>query len=193
MIRIEIVGNIASGKTTLVKILHLNNFKKLFEDFNKINFLKPFYKNPKIFAFETELQFLLQHYHQIKKNKSNNSICDFSFYLDSFYALTTLTQNEMLCFTNIHNEILTQLKKPDLIIHLVCPINILFERIQNRGRNFEKKINIDFLNRIESSINKFIDKKLNILNINSHKYNYLYSSNDMLYINKEIDEAIKKL
>lgn len=68
--RIEICGGIASGKTTLAKLLEENGIgKAIYENFEKNPFWEAFYKNPSKYAFETEIAFTLQHYHEIKKKQ----------------------------------------------------------------------------------------------------------------------------
>ena len=64
--RIEICGGIASGKTTLANLLARSNIDPILEDFQTNLFWRAFYADPAGTAFETEITFLLQHYHQIK-------------------------------------------------------------------------------------------------------------------------------
>lgn len=61
--RVEFCGGIASGKTTLTKLLQIENLTSVFEDFGKNPFYRAFYHDPVGTAFETELTFLSQHYH----------------------------------------------------------------------------------------------------------------------------------
>ena len=60
---IEVAGCIASGKTTFVRILEVESLEGIFEDHTINPFWKTFYTDPSTCAFETEISFLLQHYH----------------------------------------------------------------------------------------------------------------------------------
>lgn len=82
MNRIEICGNIASGKTTFATLSQAYGYNAILEDFKKIPYLEDFYFSPSEFAFETEISFTLQHYYQIKKASSNTFITDFSLIND---------------------------------------------------------------------------------------------------------------
>src|SRR5262245_59019820 len=91
--RIEIAGGIASGKTTLARLLgQSGRIKAVHEQFRKNPFFEAFYRDPAGTAFETELTFLLQHYHlQRKAMRLDGSYCvDFSAVLDHAYACVTL-------------------------------------------------------------------------------------------------------
>lgn len=82
-IYIEVCGGIASGKTTFASLMKNIGLNPVFEDFKKSPFWEAFYRNPGKYIFETEVSFILSHYHQIKKtlesSKNNKLIYDFSF------------------------------------------------------------------------------------------------------------------
>src|SRR3954447_11075813 len=90
--RVEICGGIASGKTTLANLLGSSERMVVREDFSSNPFWRAFYDDPNNTAFETEITFLLQHYHQIKvaTNLEKSFACDFSLLLDYAYAHVTL-------------------------------------------------------------------------------------------------------
>jgi deoxyadenosine/deoxycytidine kinase len=57
--RIEIAGGIASGKTTLARLLRKVGLQAIHEQFRKNPFFTAFYEDPGYTAFETEITFLL--------------------------------------------------------------------------------------------------------------------------------------
>ncbi len=93
--RIEVCGGIASGKTTLANLLHKLDIPSTLENFAANPFMQQFYADPIKTAFETEITFLLQHYHQTKiaANLNKRFVCDFSFLLDLAYARVTLNSS----------------------------------------------------------------------------------------------------
>lgn len=143
--RIEICGAIGSGKTTLAKLLGQNAFEPIFEDFKQDPFWLPFYENPGAHAFETEITFLLQHYHQVKRCNGANLVCDFSFTQDLAFAKIGLKGERLHLFRRVMNECMDELGPADLIIFLRCPPERLLTRIEHRGRPEEKNLTIDFL------------------------------------------------
>lgn len=100
--RIEICGGIAAGKTTLAQLLSQLGIVGVLEDFQSNPFWKPFYADPAGTAFETEISFLLQHYHEIKAAAKRGAtfVCDFSLLLDLAYAHVTLSGGKQSAFIN---------------------------------------------------------------------------------------------
>ena len=153
IVRCEIIGNIASGKTTLVNLMS-QSITGVLENFQENPFWQSFYQSPELYSFETELTFTLQHYHQIKNNLYDNTnfICDFSLYLDRSYADVTLKTPRKNIYLNVLDELIQEVGYPDLLIYLKCPENSLLDRIQARGRINEKKITLNYLQAVASSI-----------------------------------------
>ncbi len=152
--RIEVCGGIASGKTTFAEIFHNSATFPVLEKFEINPFLAAFYTNPPAYAFETEITFLLQHYHQIKINHSlyGRIICDFSIYLDLAYADVTLHGSKHKTFEAIYDEIQHELAVPDLLIHLRCSAEAELERIQRRGRMVEEAISLEYLAAVNQAV-----------------------------------------
>lgn len=183
--RIEICGGIASGKTTLTTLLEKYNIGVgVYENFINNPFWEAFYKNPGKYIFETEISFTLQHYHEIKKQITNNLlICDYSFLLDFAYADIGLIGNKYQIYKNIMNEIYKDIFHPRLIIYLECSSNVELNRIKQRGREIETNISIDFLESLNKSLsNKLENEKTKILTINSEEFNFSTNQNDKEFI-----------
>ncbi len=145
MMRIEICGAIGSGKTSLARLLCQNVFKPIFEDFKQNPFWLPFYENPGAHAFETEITFLLQHYHQVKCANGENVVCDFSFTQDLAFAKMGLKGERLKLFRDVMSECVDELGPADLTIFLQCSPERLLTRIEHRGRPEEKNLTIEFL------------------------------------------------
>ena len=94
--RIEICGAIASGKSTLARLLDLNGYTAIYERFEDNPFLKQFYQEAgQDTSFETEMVFVLLHYSQIKQMQTKDLIVsDYSMLQDYCYALQNLNESE---------------------------------------------------------------------------------------------------
>lgn len=183
--RIEICGGIASGKTTLATILgrYLTPAAFVFEDFQGNPFWKAFYSDPIGSAFETELTFLLQHYHNIKNAAKKCALvaCDFSLLLDSAYAHVTLDNGKLAAFRTVYKEIQAELPPPDLIIHLACSPAIELARIRQRGREEEQSITSEYLEAINFALCVVIGEEARpgqVLKINSGELDFAYDDSD---------------
>lgn len=194
-IRIEICGGIASGKTTLTKLLENSNLGKgVFEDFKANQFWKAFYQEPGKFIFETEVTFTLQHYHQIKKELSDLIICDYSLLLDHAYADIGLTDTKYKIYESLLFELYSDIDFPTLIIFLECSSNEELKRIQHRNRDVESDISIDFLDSLNSAVSERLTKeKIKILKIDSEKYNFATNKKDQEYVVSLIKDKLKSI
>jgi deoxyguanosine kinase len=176
--RIEVCGGIASGKTTLATILVKEpNAVGLFENFQANPFLKAFYADPVAHAFETEVTFLLQHFHQIKTQTTPNKmvVCDFSMILDRAYVDVTLSGSSRDAFLAVFNEIMRRLPQPSLIIHLQCTAEEELSRIRRRARPVENSIEIEYLKQINKAVNLHAMRvwgDVEVLTVDSVRHNF---------------------
>lgn len=175
---INICGGIASGKTTFAAILSKIGIDPIYESFQSNPFWEAFYSDPQKYTFETEISFMLQHYHQIKKQyaDSKNMVCDYSFLLDMAYAEMGLQGSRLNAFKVVYEEIKKELPPPALIIHLQCDPITELTRISNRGRTVEKSITVDFLRSLNTAIETQIDQARphsKIITIDSGRVNFV--------------------
>lgn len=155
--RIEICGGIASGKTTLARLLSQNKaFGVIYEDFKSNPFWNVYFSDPLRFYFETETTFCLQHYHSIKVeyDKNYKIICDYALLQDKAYALIGIGDNpvRMEIFNSIFKEISAELDEPNIVIYLDCAEETLLKRIRQRGRKEEENITIEYLRKLNNNI-----------------------------------------
>jgi len=171
--RLEICGGIASGKTTLALALGETNMSCSLESFEANPFWSAFYNDPTANAFETEITFLLQHYHQIKHERCPHPsvlVCDYSLLLDRAYASTTLGVDELPAFVSVYSVVTKRLGPPDLIIHLRCDATEELSRIARRGREVERTATLDLLVRLNLAIEQQLpppDLDIPVLRIDS--------------------------
>ncbi len=193
--RIEICGGIGAGKTTLAKLLGDNGFNITLENFKSNPFWEPFYTNPNLYNFETEITFLLQHYHAIKVAYQNidKFVCDFSFYQDLAYAKMGLESTRLRIFEDIFNEGLAELKKPDLLICLQCSPETLLQRIKSRARPEEELIDTSFLSYLNSdiySVSDDFDRLNDVLYIDSQVKNFATKAEDQQEVLELINQTL---
>ncbi len=189
--RIEISGGIGSGKTTLATLFSGSKFKVLFENFRLNPFWEPFYQNPNKYNFETEITFVLQHYHQIKLNVDSHVVCDFSLYQDLAFAKLGLTGKRLKIFEDVYSECIAELGPPDYVIRLECDSSTMLQRIKTRGRNEETLIDVQFLETLQQCIVREVDwqKTTPSLTINSGIKNFASNDSDK----HEVMESFREL
>ena len=167
----------------------------LYEDFKRSPFWEAFYTNPGKFIFETEISFILLHYHQVKKaleERASNLICDFSFQLDLAYAKMGLSGTQLSAFESVLKEIKKELQEPDLYVYLECDAKIQLDRIRGRQRSEEASITFEFLESLNNALKyevSLIDKKKLII-INSVENDFAHVKSVQNEMVKLINDAI---
>ncbi|HKL34193.1 MAG TPA: deoxynucleoside kinase [Tangfeifania sp.] len=150
-----IEGNIGAGKTTLSeKLANEFNAKLIVEQFADNPFLPKFYKNQERYSFPLELSFLADRYNQIKDEVLNLDlfhnflIADYYFAKSAIFAQNTLKQDEYRLFRQIFDIVFESMPKPDLYVYLHSDTENLLKNIAKRGRDYEKEITPEYLDKI---------------------------------------------
>jgi deoxyadenosine/deoxycytidine kinase len=151
---ISIEGPIGVGKTSLAqKLSDKLNAELILEQPDSNPFLKSFYSERKNSALPTQLFFLFQRAQQLESLNnfdmfSSLRISDFMVQKDKIFAELTLTDDEIGLYNKIHDSLQIKPPKPDLVIYLQAPPNVLLTRIANRGVEYEKNISLDYLDKL---------------------------------------------
>lgn len=195
--RIEIIGNIASGKTTFSKIFS-DRLLVLNESFTSNPFWELFYRDSERYSFETEVTFTLQHYCQIKDgaNADKFLISDFSLYLDEAYARVTLRDRKRELYLELLDMLREELAGPALVVYLRCSSSALLDRIKKRGRKIEIGITGSYIERLEESIEEtlLLSGALSTsLEIDSENINFVDSSEDIKYVANLVESKLNKM
>ena len=182
--RIEICGGIASGKTTLARLLARAGFSAVCEAFSRNPFLEEFYKYPERYAFETEVCFVAQHLHQIKRAARPNRaliVCDYAATLDLSFADVTLPRKACLAYERLVRESQRQIGRPLGMVFLTCPVDEQLARIRRRRRHFEARIRADYLLRLDAALRRRLaarDGQPPILEIDSDSRDFAHSATE---------------
>ena len=193
--RIEVCGGIASGKTTATRLFQDGKHALVEEDFQSNPFWRAFYDDPAGNAFEAELTFLLQHFHQVKNacGEGKNLVCDFSFLLDRAYTNVTLDSRKRRAFAAVYAEVCRSVPPPTLLVYLSCPAETQLKRIRARARAVESAITIEYLRALNSSLKRWIGRYRKIgavLEIDSEAIDFAHDTLGQSLVRKKIMKAI---
>jgi len=158
---ITIEGPIGVGKTSLAKRL-ANSFgyETLLECAEENPFLANFYKNRRQNALATQLFFLFQRAQQIQQMRQHDMfspvrVADFLIEKDSLFARANLNDDEFALYQQVYQQIAIDAPKPDLVIYLQAPADILMERILQRGVAIEQSIDRHYLELLNQAYSEF--------------------------------------
>ena len=174
---VVIEGNIGAGKTTLAtRIADQFNARLILEQFADNPFLPKFYDDPDKYSFPLELSFLASRYRQLNEEIGPQdlfktfTVADYYFMKSLVFAASTLNGDEYNLYRQIFYIIYGSLPKPDIYVYLHLNPDRLLENIERRGRNYEKSITIEYLQKIQDSYFAFFkqnpENKYLIIDIN---------------------------
>ncbi|WP_444891922.1 deoxynucleoside kinase [Microbulbifer sp. TRSA001] len=158
---IAVEGNIGVGKTTLAKKLASTfNYDTLLELPEENPFLERFYRDPKNAALPTQLHFLLQRSQQIQALRQDDifepvRVSDFLIEKDQLFAEVTLDKDELHLYQQVYRHLTLEAPKPDLVIYLQAPLDVLQARIRNRGIPAEQAISNEYLATLNNAYTRF--------------------------------------
>src|SRR3972149_2735252 len=158
---LAIEGPIGVGKSSLAKILAQKYGSRLVKEEVEANpFLERFYENPRKYAFQTQLFFLLSRYRQQRELVQGDLfetgvVCDYILANDKIFALITLEDDEISLYESIYKLLVPPLPKPDLVIYLQARPEVLLSRVRKRGIAYERNISLDYLRTLSDAYNEY--------------------------------------
>lgn len=160
--RIELVGGLGIGKSTLCHALDRVGFNCIYENLNTNPFLADCFRDPSNFRFPSQMWFALSKFHEIKKFESadkvnvlDQSVLNVRAYTNMLFkdedteALAIIDQ----CFDYLEGK----LGKPDLLINLKCSPMEQLKRIRGRNRDHEKSVELDYITALQQEINILVN------------------------------------
>jgi deoxyadenosine/deoxycytidine kinase len=158
---IVVEGPIGVGKTSLARRLCTSLAAQgVLEQAASNPFLERFYRNPRAGALPTQLYFLLQRAQQLAALKQADlfaavRVADYLLDKDRLFARVTLDDAEYALYEQLYAKLDIQAPKPDLVVYLQAPVDVLLERIARRGVDYEQYIDRQYLERLNEAYARF--------------------------------------
>ena len=146
-----IAGTIGAGKSSLTDMLSQEmNSKPFYENVDDNEVLPLFYSNPEKYTFLLQIFFLNKRFLAMKDAvQQADNVLDRSIYEDSLLFhlnadLGRVSADEVLQYDNLMETMLKELehaapkKRPDLLVHIKVSFEVMLDRIEKRGREYEQ-------------------------------------------------------
>ncbi len=176
---IIVEGPIGVGKSSLAKRLaEILGCKLVLEKPADNPFLARFYQSPKRYALPTQLTFLFQRVKQMVQMKQHDMfnpgrVADFMMEKDPIFAQLTLDDDEFRLYQQVYQNLKIDPPKPDLVVYLQAPVNVLSERISKRRVKYEQNIDTKYLQRLSDAYTTYFHSysKTPLLIVNAAEIN----------------------
>ena len=158
---IVVEGPIGVGKTSLAcRVGASLSADLVLEQAMQNPFLERFYRNPRAGAFPAQLYFLFQRAQQLAALKQQDLfapviVADYLLDKDRLFARVTLDEAEYALYEQVSTKLDIDAPKPDLVVYLQAPVDVLLERIAKRGIGFEQHIEREYLERLNEAYARF--------------------------------------
>jgi deoxyadenosine/deoxycytidine kinase len=158
---IVIEGPIGVGKTSLARRLAESLGGDLvLEQADQNPFLERFYRDPQGAALPTQLHFLFQRAQQLAALRQADlfaptRIADYLIEKDRLFARLTLDAAEFALYEQVHAKLAIEAPRPDLVVYLQAPVDVLMERIARRRIPMEQQIERGYLERLNQAYARF--------------------------------------
>lgn len=146
---ISIAGTIGVGKTTLAKGLSEKfDCELLLEPYDSNPFMPDVYAGKKELALDSQLYFLTHRVRQLNPKflaQGRLVVSDYIFDQDRIYAEQLLNTQQLELYGKIYEPLSADVIEPVLVIYIRDSSKRCLERIHSRGRPYEQKIELKFL------------------------------------------------
>ncbi|MDM8159279.1 deoxynucleoside kinase [Labilibaculum sp. K2S] len=201
---IAVAGNIGAGKTTLAGLLAKHyGWEAHFEDVDENPYLNDFYDDMKRWSFALQIHFLNSRFNQVLalRKSGQDIIQDRTIYEDAYIfapnleSMSLMPKRDFDNYLSLFNIMSSLIQPPDLLIYLRASIPTLVSHIQERGRNYEETIRLDYLKRLneryEAWISGYANGKLLIIDVDN--INFLKNPKDLSEVINKIDAQLNGL
>lgn len=198
---IAIAGNIGSGKTTLTTMLAKRyDWEPRFESVDYNPYLDDYYKDLKRWSFPMEVFFLKERFKDLLEiNQCGKPVVqDRSIYegvyvfTENNYAMGNLDTRDYETYMELFEDLTDIVKLPDLMIYLRSSVSHLVANIEKRGRSYEQKIPLGYLENINKRYEDFILNKYKgrVLIVDVDELDYQHNPKDFGMITDKIDREL---
>lgn len=200
---IAIAGNIGSGKTTLTQLLSERyGWKPYFEVVTGNPYLSDFYSDMNRWSLPLQIYFLSKRFeaHQQILSSRASAVQDRSIYEDVHIFARTLVDSgymdarDYANYRNLYDCMTSFLSPPDIVVYIRRSVECLKERIKERGRDYERSIDENYLH----SLNRCYDDWIGgyslgkVLTIEADNLDLKWKPEDFEYVCQKIESSLEQ-
>ncbi|MFB6285680.1 MAG: deoxynucleoside kinase [Candidatus Bipolaricaulia bacterium] len=162
---VAISGNIGAGKTALTEVVgEYFEWDTVYEQVDDNPYLTDFYNDMRRWSFNLQVYFLSNRFKQLKRiaEKDTSVVQDRSIYEDAqifarnLHEMGLMSARDYENYTELFSIMMAHLEPPTLLVYLRASVPTLVNHIQQRGRQYESTIRIDYLERLQEHYENWV-------------------------------------
>lgn len=189
-----------SGKTTLTGMLAEHyGWTPKYEAVTHNPYLEDYYRDIRRWSFNLEVYFLTQRFRDVLAiSASDDVIIQDRTIFEGVYifvannrAMGNLSDRDYETYMDLFQVMMSQVRTPDLLIYLRSSVPHLVSQIQKRGRDYEKSIELDYLEGLNERYEKWISEYAGrVLVIDADNLDFQNRPEDFAVITDKIDSEL---
>lgn len=163
---IAVSGNMGSGKSSLVDLLGRRyNIEPFFEPNDENPYLSDFYGDMSRWSLASQIYFLSAKFRiHLELEAEPRSVIqdrtiweDAEIFAENLYRSRIMSKRDYKTYRLLYETIRSQLRPPDLMIYLYCPVRTVMKRIAIRNRKMEKNIPVAYVRKLHKLYENWIE------------------------------------
>ena len=198
---IAIAGNIGSGKSTLTKLLARHyGWEPRFEAVDHNPYLEDYYRDIHRWSFNLEVYFLKERFRDlIAISQTDHTIIQDRTIFEGVYvfmennkAMGNLSERDYETYMELFDQMISMVRLPDLMIYLRASVPHLVNNIQQRGRDYEQTIQLEYLQNLNERYDDFIYNKYQgrVMTVEKDNLDFVHRPKDLAQIIDRIDATL---
>ena len=198
---IAVAGNIGSGKSTLTKMLAKHyGWEPRFEAVDRNPYLEDYYRDIHRWSFNLEIYFLKERFRDlIAISQSEHTIIQDRTIFEGVYvfmennrSMCNLSDRDYATYMELFEQMISMVRLPDLLIYLRASVPHLVNNIQQRGRDYEQSMQLEYLQNLNERYDDFIYHKYQgrVMTIEKDNLDFLHNPKDLARIIDRIDATL---
>ena len=198
---IAIAGNIGSGKSTLTKLLARHyGWEPRFEAVDHNPYLEDYYHDIHRWSFNLEVYFLKERFRDlIAISQTDHTIIQDRTIFEGVYvfmennrAMGNLSDRDYQTYMELFEQMMSVVRLPDLMIYLRASVPYLVGNIQQRGRDYEQSMQLEYLQNLNERYDDFIYHKYKgrVMTVEKDQLDFINRPKDLAQVIDRIDATL---
>ena len=198
---IAIAGNIGSGKSTLTKLLAKHyGWEPRFEAVDHNPYLEDYYRDIHRWSFNLEVYFLKERFRDlIAISQTDHTIIQDRTIFEGVYvfmennrAMGNLSDRDYQTYMELFEQMMSVVRLPDLMIYLRASVPYLVGNIQQRGRDYEQSMQLEYLQNLNEPYDDFIYHKYKgrVMTVEKDQLDFINRPKDLAQVIDRIDATL---